>query len=584
MKKLYKLFGAIAILLIAGLFLMQPTARLDLTIALGLASSDDLLVAAQRAELNGNRSKSFDLFLMSAKLGNANAQQIIGLKYKKGDGVTTNLDEAFKWYKSAADQGLPVAQENLGSMYSNGWGATKDDKAAFFWFSRAAESGHPSPVSSVAKSYYYGKGVAQDYVAARQWFDRAASQGHAESNSYLGAIYQLGQGTEKDLDRAGKLYSLAAKGGDAKAIQHLDQLSKFCTYAKSPEAIRAFTQTRVEACVVSANAGNATSQYMVGALHLFGHHLPRDQAIADTWFALAAKNGFAPAQQSVKSRKESSATTCVPQLSWPLPTLNKGEREARLRFIMNTQDYLVAKHREPITAAQCDELLASLADPSKTVILEPDAIATSRDDDSVPDDLIARCDNIGFDRAWFSHTKGPLTEAIDPEFDALPLIKKDEAADSFIRKWGPIEFYDLSESFGGKKIWGSIAEEGDWVCKSPDENLCPKQIGYQKFSTVVIAPVVDSGACVPILLPKAKGGGRFIVGTKNPYAYKETPSFVAFVTINKKPYRIGLTSVPWADFHQLLDATPTTLVVEAIDDDQPSGLCVYEGTTRKEGE
>ena len=73
-----------------------------------------------------------------AEQGNAYAQVYLGMIYDKGNGVTENDIEAFKWYKLAADQGLPSAQYSIALMYAQGTGIPKDDYAAYVWFAVAA--------------------------------------------------------------------------------------------------------------------------------------------------------------------------------------------------------------------------------------------------------------------------------------------------------------------------------------------------------------------------------------------------------------------------------------------------------------
>lgn len=77
-----------------------------------------------------------------AERGDALAQLTLGNIYRKGLGVTKDVDEAAHWYHKAAAQGDPDAQFNLGIMYISGDGVTLDEVEAVNWFEHAAEQGH----------------------------------------------------------------------------------------------------------------------------------------------------------------------------------------------------------------------------------------------------------------------------------------------------------------------------------------------------------------------------------------------------------------------------------------------------------
>jgi TPR repeat protein len=85
---------------------------------------------------------SFQAVAEKAELGEAEAQNRLGLMYVTGKGVTKNDIEAAKWFRKAAEQGYANAQKNLGLMYDDGTGVTKNDIEAAKWYRKAAEQGH----------------------------------------------------------------------------------------------------------------------------------------------------------------------------------------------------------------------------------------------------------------------------------------------------------------------------------------------------------------------------------------------------------------------------------------------------------
>jgi len=56
--------------------------------------------------------------MKSAKWGNAAAQYNLGLRYRDGDGVPANEDEAQKWLRRAADQKYANARLALETLTS----------------------------------------------------------------------------------------------------------------------------------------------------------------------------------------------------------------------------------------------------------------------------------------------------------------------------------------------------------------------------------------------------------------------------------------------------------------------------------
>ena len=78
---------------------------------------------------------------VAAELGNAWAQNNLGVMYQNGEGVPQDDAEAVRWYRLAAEQGDADAQNNLGVMYQNGEGVPQDDAEAVRWYRLAAEQG-----------------------------------------------------------------------------------------------------------------------------------------------------------------------------------------------------------------------------------------------------------------------------------------------------------------------------------------------------------------------------------------------------------------------------------------------------------
>ena len=98
---------------------------------------DDAVAAYNREDF----ATAIPLFRPLADQGNADAQYVLAMMYRVGDGVPENGAEAVRWYRKAADQGLAPAQLGLGLMYANGEGVPQNDVEAYMWWNLAAAQG-----------------------------------------------------------------------------------------------------------------------------------------------------------------------------------------------------------------------------------------------------------------------------------------------------------------------------------------------------------------------------------------------------------------------------------------------------------
>ena len=76
-----------------------------------------------------------------AQQGNAEAQNLLGFMYHKGQGVPQNDAEAVRWFRKAAEQGEAGAQNLLGIMYALGQGVPQDQVAAYALLNVASSKG-----------------------------------------------------------------------------------------------------------------------------------------------------------------------------------------------------------------------------------------------------------------------------------------------------------------------------------------------------------------------------------------------------------------------------------------------------------
>ncbi|MBI5323466.1 hypothetical protein [Bradyrhizobium sp.] len=99
MRRVLGFAGMVAIMLLSG--------------AAALAGPwEDGMVAYNR----GDYQPAIKLFRPLAQAGNAKAQNVMGVMYRKGEGVARSSAKAFMWFSLAAKKGDATAKANLQEM------------------------------------------------------------------------------------------------------------------------------------------------------------------------------------------------------------------------------------------------------------------------------------------------------------------------------------------------------------------------------------------------------------------------------------------------------------------------------------
>lgn len=84
-----------------------------------------------------------ELLRRHAEGGDARAQRLLALRYRRGRGVPQNVTAAAQWMQSAAAQGLSLAQRDLAEFYEQGIGVARDENRALQLYRAAAAQGDP---------------------------------------------------------------------------------------------------------------------------------------------------------------------------------------------------------------------------------------------------------------------------------------------------------------------------------------------------------------------------------------------------------------------------------------------------------
>lgn len=113
-----------------------------------------------------------------ANQGVVEAQNILGLLYKEGDGVRQDYGKAVEWFKKAADQGYASGQYNMGYAYSSGQGVRQDYSKALEWFKKAADQNNNFAQFHIGAIYEIGQSVRHNKATAKEWYGKACDNGN----------------------------------------------------------------------------------------------------------------------------------------------------------------------------------------------------------------------------------------------------------------------------------------------------------------------------------------------------------------------------------------------------------------------
>lgn len=148
----------------------------------------------------------------SAAAGQPEAQYRLGAGYfASGD-----IRSALTWLTRAADQQWPEAQNLLGIIYTNGIGVTCQPVAAVELFTAAAQRELKEAHFNLSALLFSGSAAQPDETAALRHLLRAAELGHRPAWRVLGCLYGL-ELSAASQQRAARCFARAAVLGDAQA-------------------------------------------------------------------------------------------------------------------------------------------------------------------------------------------------------------------------------------------------------------------------------------------------------------------------------------------------------------------------------
>lgn len=199
--------------------------------------------------------ESTRLYRLSAEAGYAPAQNYLGFRLIKGEGVKADPDEGLAWIEKAAISGDAKAANNLGALLSEGKLVVPDREKALYWFGRAADAGLPTAMAQLADLLSDPKASDHDFALAARLYMEAADNGLTDSRTKLAAMlnrnaptvasaarllgdrelvaevyrdladgYSLAQGLPYSYEQSLRDYYIASLLGDEASLATIDEL------------------------------------------------------------------------------------------------------------------------------------------------------------------------------------------------------------------------------------------------------------------------------------------------------------------------------------------------------------------------
>lgn len=246
--------------------------------------------------------ESLMLVKAAAEKGDHEAQFLIGLQYKVGDGLPRDRAEAAKWLRKAAESGNAEAQYALGDLYADDSvddGLANPAEAAK-WIKAAAAQGEPE-----AKARLEADKARAD---EKRSDPTAKPAGATEPAEPAAPTPPPGNSREMDEDPAETMrWSLllsGLRGAEAFLLRGYMLENGVVVNRDLPAAVESYRK--------AAKLGDARAEYQLGLMYREGRGVPQDVGEAGRWFAQAAAHGSAEAATVLARQKESAPGAAPP--------------------------------------------------------------------------------------------------------------------------------------------------------------------------------------------------------------------------------------------------------------------------------
>ena len=196
--------------------------------------------------------------------------------------------------EAAAASGNATAQFQLGRAYFRGEGVPADNAKAIEWISQSAEKGNPDALTSLG--FFYSQGVVfeKDESKAIEWFRKGAAAGSVQSQLNLGLLLRQAKSLPLDNTESLRWLEKAASSGDPVAVRTYGQVLFLGDALMLPDRKKAFPLV-----LQAAEAGDPSSQNMIGVAYRDGNGVEMNSEKAKDWFLKAALQNEPKAQANL---------------------------------------------------------------------------------------------------------------------------------------------------------------------------------------------------------------------------------------------------------------------------------------------
>lgn len=135
---------------------------------------------------------AFQLFLKSAILEIPQGQFETAYMLEEGVGCDQSFPESAFWYEESAKRGNLEAFNNLGVLFRDGLGVDKSYEKAVHLFKRSADAGNSSAMYNLGFCFDNGFGVEKNSDMALEYLRKASLQGNEKANQMLEKLRDKG--------------------------------------------------------------------------------------------------------------------------------------------------------------------------------------------------------------------------------------------------------------------------------------------------------------------------------------------------------------------------------------------------------
>ena len=236
-----------------------------------------------------DNAQAITCFKRAATMGNSKGMWGMGYMYMYGLGVKKDYAESMKWLQEAAAAGNAKAMTYIGYFYDQGLNGKIDYQSAEVWYEKASRAGDPGGERNLAMLYLDKRFSKQSYQVAFYWASEATEHKDPVGTRVMGAMLEHGAGVAPDLPKAKQLYLKAAQMGDVFSMHRIGWLS-----LNGPEKDYELANIWLSR---AAKLGDANSMTGLGTMYEKGLGVPKDVAIARTWYEKGAAGGDASAKK-----------------------------------------------------------------------------------------------------------------------------------------------------------------------------------------------------------------------------------------------------------------------------------------------